>query len=353
MTPPLRRLYAVLEKKHLDALLISHQPNITYLTGFLSSDSYLLITARKNFFITDTRYYEQARSALKGFKIKLGGKSIFSAIAELAASCQVKRLGFEARNLDVSQYHKIKKFLTDQDIRFTATQNIIEELRKLKSRDELLKIRKAVNISVGALKFARRIIRAGRREIEIAAELERFIRYNGARAASFETIVASGKNTAFAHHLTSRRRIQQSEPVFIDLGVDYLGYKSDLTRVFFLGKIPSTIRVIYDVVLQAQTIAINKIKPGIKICEVDKSARQHIANKGYGGFFGHNLGHGIGLEIHEKPSISALNKESITEGMVFSVEPAVYLPGRFGIRIEEDILVTKKGCEVLSDSLDK
>ncbi|MBU1871673.1 MAG: M24 family metallopeptidase, partial [Candidatus Omnitrophica bacterium] len=129
--------------------------------------------------------------------------------------------------------------------------------------------------------------------------------------------------------------------------------KSDLTRVFFLGKIHSEIKAIYDIVLQAQALAINKIKPGIKICEVEEIARQHIALKGYGGFFGHNLGHGIGLEIHEKPAISSYNKETIQKGMVFTVEPAIYLPGEFGIRIEDDVLVTENGCEVLSDSLHK
>lgn len=351
MTPPLGSLYASLQNKELDALLVSHQPNIAYLTGFFCSDSYLLIKARKNILITDSRYYEAARSALKNFQIELRGKSIASTIFELAAGAKIKRLGFESRNLDTDRYSRIKKKL--RGIRFIATRDLIEELRKIKNREEIAKIKKAVKICVKSLELAKRIILPGRKEIEIAAELERFIRYNGASSTSFQTIVASGSNSAFAHHLTSGRKLKAQDIVFIDIGVDYQGYKSDLTRVFFLGKIHSEIKDIYDIVLQAQALAINKIKPGTKICEVEEIARQHIALKGYGGFFGHNLGHGIGLEIHEKPAISSNNKETIQKGMVFTVEPAIYLPGEFGIRIEDDVLVTENGCEVLSDSLHK
>lgn len=347
----LKRLHTILKNNHLNGFLVSKQANISYLTGFPSSDSYLIITPDKNYFITDSRYYQQARSKLKSIRVKLSGKSVFRTIADLAVGSGIRRLGFEARSLEFAQYRQIKKFL--KTARFVATDNLIDEQRKIKEREELTKIKKAVDIAVQALRYAGRIIRPGLKEIEVAAQLERFVRYKGARATSFETIVASGKNSAFAHHITSDRKLKKGESLFIDIGVNCEGYKSDLTRAFFLGKIPSKIREIYDIVRQAQHLAIEKIKPGIKIREIDRSARQHIAKFGYGGFFGHNLGHGLGLEVHEEPCISPDNETIVQEGMVFTVEPAIYLPGKFGIRIEDDIVVTKQGCRVLSGNLDK
>ncbi|KPK43022.1 MAG: hypothetical protein AMJ78_00190 [Omnitrophica WOR_2 bacterium SM23_29] len=352
MNPRLERLHILLEKKHLDGILISHQPNITYLTGFLSSDSYLLVSPKQNFFITDSRYCQQARSFLRNSNIKLGGKSVFKTIAMLAKSKKIKRLGFEARNLDVAQYRQIKKHL--HPIGFISTYGlIVEEMRNTKGPEELTKIKKAIRITIQALRYAKRIIKPGLKEIEIAAQLERFIRNKGARTTSFETIVASGENSSFPHHLTSNRKIKKQDSLFIDIGVDYQGYKSDLTRTYFLGRIPSKISRAYEIVRQAQAQAINRIKPGVRFCEIDKCARQHIAEHGYGGFFAHNLGHGIGLEIHEPPFISAKNKTTIEIGMVFTVEPGIYVPNRFGIRIEDDVVVTKSGCEVLSGDLHK
>jgi len=283
--------------------------------------------------------------------IRLSGKSVFNTIAKLAKCTKIKCLGFEAENLDVAQYQEVKKFLGS--INFVSTTKLIEELREIKEPEERTKIKKAVSITVQALKFAREILCPGLAEIEITAELERFVRYKGARTTSFETIVASGENSAFPHHLTSSRKLKKCDCLLIDIGVDYQGYKSDLTRTFFLGKIPNKISKVYNIVRQAQVLAIDRIKPGVKICEIDRVARQYIAKQGYCGFFGHNLGHGIGLEIHELPTISNKNNSILQEGMVFTVEPAIYLPGEFGIRIEDDILVTKNGCEVLSEDLNK
>ncbi|MBL7132014.1 MAG: aminopeptidase P family protein [Candidatus Omnitrophica bacterium] len=352
MIPRLKRLHTILQKTQLDGILVSHQSNITYLTGAPSFDSYLLISRKQNFYITDSRYYQQAHSRLKDFRIKLGGEFVFRTIAKLALDAKVKRLGFEARNLDVAQHHQIKNFLGQ--IYFVPTHELIEELRKIKQSEELEKIKKAVRITVQALAYARKIIRPGLKEIEIAAQLEYFIRYKGgARTTSFETIVASGKNSSFPHHLTSGRRLKKEEILFIDVGVDYQGYKSDLTRTFFLGKISSAITKIYNIVRQAQAQAIKRIKPGVKISDIDQRARQYITKHGYGGFFAHNLGHGIGLEVHEQPHISSRNETIIEPGMVFTIEPGIYLPNKFGIRIEDDVIVTKNGCEVLSADLDK
>ena len=228
-------LHIILERKHLDGILISYQPNITYLTGFPSSDSYLLVTPRRNFFITDSRYYQQARlffnpvrkkprrqeglsNGVKSLNVALTEESIFITIAKLARSEKVKRLGFEARDLDVAQYRQIKKFLGP--VNFVSTQELIEEIRKIKKPRELTNIKKAISISAQALRYARRIIHPGLSELEIAGELERFIRNKGARTTAFHTIVASGENSSFPHHLTSKRKLQKRDSLFIDIGVD-------------------------------------------------------------------------------------------------------------------------------------
>jgi len=191
------------------------------------------------------------------------------------------------------------------------------------------------------------------KEVEIVAELERFMRYAGARAEAFDLIVASGPNSSQPHHLSGNRKLRNNEPVLIDLGVEYEGYKSDLTRVFFLGKINILARKAYKAVLEAQDLAIKMVKPGVKLAEIDKVARDYLAKNGYAGRFGHNLGHGFGLEVHEEPRIGPHSQGLTEPGMVFTVEPGVYLPGKFGIRIEDMVLVTGKGCEVLSGSLHK
>src|SRR3989338_8488230 len=206
----------------------------------------------------------------------------------------------------------------------------VEELRQIKTAEELEKIKKAIQITIKAFKFIKDFISPGKKEIEVAGELERFIRYSGARSSAFDIIVASGPNSSFPHHLTSQRKLKNNEHVLVDLGVEYLGYKSDLTRVFFLGKISSTVSKIYDTVRKAQDKAIKNIKPAVQINKIDTAARQYITQKGYGGFFGHNLGHGIGLEVHEEPRISGREDNRLKAGMVFTIEPAIYLPNKFG-----------------------
>ena len=204
-----------------------------------------------------------------------------------------------------------------------------------------------------ALKHIQQFIVPGAREIEIVAELERFIRYQGARASAFDIIVASGPNSSQPHHLSGVRKLKNNEPVLIDLGVDYQGYKSDLTRVLFLGKINILVRKVYDIVLKAQELAIKRIRPGAEMAEIDRVARDYIASQGYGAYFTHNLGHGFGLEVHEAPHLSGKEASAIKPKMTFTVEPGIYLPGKFGIRIEDMVLITTTGCEVISGAVHK
>ena len=349
----LKNIYAKLDKTNLEGFILSSPSNISYLTHFISRDAYLIISKRENIYLTDSRYTEEVKKSLnKAFSLKKINGSVFKIIADACNNLKLKRIGFEERYLPFAEHKKIRENL-NKTIDLIPTHNLVEELRQIKSEEELEKIKKAIRITVSALKFIKDFISPGKREIEVAAELERFIRYNGARTSAFDIIVACGANSSFPHHITSQRKIKNNEPVLIDIGVDYLGYKSDLTRVFFLGKITSAVRKIYDIVLQAQERAIRKIKPAININIIDKTARQYIAQRGYGGFFGHNLGHGVGLEVHEEPNISGKEKGKLRPGMVFTIEPAIYLPDKFGIRIEDMVLVTERGAQVLSVDLNK
>ena len=350
---PLQRIVAKLKQEKLDGLIVSLPANITYLTGFLSRDSYLLVSPGRNVYFTDFRYIEEAKKNLQDrVEVRRIKGYVFKLIAYSLKGIGIKRAGFEERHLSFAEHAKLKQE-TAKGISLIPTRGLIEDLRKVKTEAELEKIRKAVEITSAALRFIRKFITAGKKEIEVAAELERFIRYHGASGAAFEIIVAAGENSSFPHHVTSQRRIKDNEPVLVDIGVNYCGYKSDLTRIFFLGKITSAFKRSYDLVLRAQQRALKAIRPGITIRSVDRFARQYIARSGFGSFFGHGLGHGIGLEVHEDPSISPKNNYKLSEGMVFTVEPAIYLPGRFGIRIEDMVSVTREGVEVLSGALDK
>jgi len=341
-----------LKKEGLDGLIVSSEHNISYLTGTRSRDAYLIISSKGNIYLTDARYSEELKKKLKGFSLHKIDTPVFKIIAAILEELGLKRVGFEDTHLSFSQHQRLIQSRPAK-IKLLPTQGLVEDLRLIKEPQELAKIRRATSIAIQSLRHIQRFIRPGKKEIEIAAELEHFIRYQGGYSSSFEIIVASGPNSSFPHHLTSMRRLRDNEPVLIDMGVDYLGYKSDLTRIFFLGKIKPLVREIYDIVLAAQGRALQKIKPTVIINKIDQAARQYIAQKGYGGFFSHNLGHGIGLEVHENPRISSRQDIRLRPGMVFTIEPAIYLAYKFGIRLEDMVLVTEKGVESLSGALNK
>jgi Xaa-Pro aminopeptidase len=353
MRARLQNFLSRLKQENLDGFIVSSPANISYLCGFTSCDAYLLVSQKEAVYFTDSRYAEEVRPKLKGLATlkKING-SVFEIIAAACRQLRLERIGFEGRHMPYAEYRRIKGYLRPGEY-LVPSHNLIESLRQIKDRGEVEKIRAALKITGSALQFVKSCIRPGIKELEIAAELERFIRYEGAISAAFDIIVASGPNSAHPHHCPTSKKILAGEPVLIDIGVNYFGYKSDLTRVFFSDKINSLARRIYDIILKAQGKAIAKIRPGEEISRIDALARNYIADKGYAKFFGHSLGHGIGLETHEAPPIAAKFEGILLPGMVFTVEPAVYLPGRFGIRIEDMVLVTKKGCEVLSGFIHK
>jgi len=352
MSLRIKNIRTRLKKERLDGLIVSSAANISYLTKYRSRDSYLLITGKQNIYFTDSRYIEEATLKLRGIcKIEKIDGPISELMAEACSGLKLKAIGFEARNISFAEFKKIRRGL--KKTKLVPTDGLVEELRQIKEQEELRKIRKAIAITAKALKFIKSFIKPGRKEIEVVGELERFIRYQGASSSAFDIVVASGPNSSFPHHISGARKIRDNEPVLVDIGVDYQGYKSDLTRIFFLGKINILAPRIYDIVLEAQNQALKRISPGVAARDVDAAGRQYIAAQGYGKLFGHSLGHGVGLEVHEKPRISGKQKLKLEPGQVFTVEPAIYLPGRFGIRLEDMVLVTEKGCEVLSGAINK
>jgi len=336
-----------LKRNKLDGLFLSSSANISYLTGFNSRDSYLLITKNKCIYITDSRYLQEAKKLSdRCCSIEKIIKSYPLTLAKLSAGLRIKRLGFEDRYLSYFWHRTIAAKL-DRRTKFIPCCGPVEEIREVKTAREIRKIRFATKITKEALRFARGVISPGKTELEIAADLERFIKYRGGNGSAFRIIVAAGSNSSYPHHLTSKRKIQRNDIVLIDIGTDYQGYKSDLTRVFFLGKISPLVDGVFKVIKEAQTQAIKKVKPGIALRDIDLVARRRISEFGYGEYFIHNLGHGIGLEVHEAPHISSKEKKLAKVGMVFTLEPGIYLPGRFGVRIEDIVLVTEKGAVVL------
>lgn len=336
-----------MKKENLDGVLISDPANVSYLSGFRGGDSYILLTRKKDFFITDFRYLEQVKAETRGFVLETAdGISHFDLIAGLIQKNKLARVGFEAKHISYGEVSKIRDSLKKAE--FLPTYDLAESLRAIKAVSEINLIKKAIRINLSAFKQIAGEVKAGSRERDLANMMEYRMKLNGADNASFDTIVLSGRNSSLPHGRPSEKAIKDNELVLIDAGANFNGYNSDLTRIFFLGRIQPILKKIYGVVKIAQEKAIRAVRPGVKAASVDAAARAHIKKYGWDKFFGHGLGHGVGRKVHEAPSISARSKYILKPGMVFTVEPAVYIPGVGGVRVEDMVLVTQKGVEVLS-----
>ncbi len=346
----IKRIYRILKEKNLDGLLISNEANVSYLSSFGETESIALISPQGNFFITDFRYQYQAKREISNFNIKtissFNNRAAPLAVAKIVDKLGLKRIGFESHHLSWEKVSAFKDALND--VEFIPTSNLVERLREIKDKEEIRIIEQAARLSGKALRYLSSIITSGMREKELADTMEYFMRSLGAQRSAFNIIVASGERSAFPHAVSSNKIIKANEVVLVDMGANFKGYNSDLTRVIFLGRITRKLKRIYDIVALAQKKALAKIKVGARIDAVDRAARNYIQQKGLGKFFGHALGHGVGKGIHERPLISPENGERLKAGMVFTIEPRVYIPGVGGIRIEDMVLVTKTGCEVLT-----
>lgn len=349
----LRKFRLLMERHHLAACLVSHPANISYLTEYASRDSFLLVTRSRAVYFTDSRYTLEARQALaRNIEIRLIGADFPKLVRNTANELCLDTVGFEGRYVSYAFYQRLTESCGRQ-IGLLPVPELAEELRQIKEPGEVARIREAAGITGKAYSRIRRYLEPGLTELEVVGELERIIRREGASGASFDIIVAGGPNSCFPHHLSGPRKLRRGEPVIIDMGVVVGGYRSDLTRTFFLGKINSLFQRVYDTVRRAQEESFRLIKPGVTAGSLDAAARAYIAQQGYGKYFGHNLGHGVGIEVHESPSISGKSAAIIKPGMLFTIEPGIYLPRKFGIRIEDMVLVTPKGREVISGSIHK
>lgn len=345
----LQQLTARFSGFKIDAFLVTNDVNIRYLTDFPASESWLLVFPSKSFYLTDFRYILEAQKGLKGINIKRYSKSLQRSVFEVAEDFKVKRLGFDDRHISLASFKQLKKECP-KGIELVAVKNLVEDLREIKSQEEINQIRKALSLHHQAYEFIKKQVKPGVSEKEIFNTLENFVKSKNA-GFSFSPIIASGPNSCFPHARITDRKIRPNEPVLIDMGIDLNGYKSDLTRMVLLGRIPRFVRQVHDFVRRAQVLAIEHIRPGLRADEIDAQARNYLAKNRLGKFFGHSLGHGVGLEIHEDPRISKSSSTILKEGMIFTVEPAVYVPGKFGIRIEDMVLVTQQGCEVISGDI--
>ena len=350
LNPRIAKFVSQFSSLGIDAFLVTKDVNITYLTGFNASESWLLVTPKQSFYITDFRYILEAEKGLKGIAIKKYDRSMFEAVFELAKDVRLKRIGFDDRHLSLAAFKQLQKNCP-KGIDLIGLSDVVEIIREIKEKKEVDAIRDCLKLHHRAIKFLRGVIKPGLTEEDVLGKLEDYVKARHA-GFSFPSIIASGPNSCFPHAHVSRRKIKNNEPVLIDTGIDINGYKSDLTRMVLLGKIPALVSEVTEIVKDAQRKAIAVIKAGVPVSAADQEARNHFKKFDLEQYFGHSLGHGVGLEIHESPRLSVKSPAVFKAGMVVTVEPAVYIPDqgrKFGVRIEDMVLVTKEGCEVLSD----
>ena len=353
MSARVDKLRGLLPQKGVDALLISMSENRRYMSGFTGSAGYLFITGERAILGTDFRYTEQATGQSPDFEVvRIGGN--WSWLGDQIKEAGTTRMGFESHHMTVQSYHALSDALGEQlegsKPALVATNGIAEQLRIYKDAEELAALQKAIDVADQAMESVCPIITEGMTEKEVAWRLEVAIRELGAEGPSFDTIVAAGPNGAMPHHHPSDRPILAGEPIVIDMGAKVDGYCSDITRTICVGEADEMFRRIYDIVLGSQLTAINTVKPGMTGGDCDELSRAVISEAGYGDNFGHSLGHGYGLAVHEFPRVGPKAENILEEGMVFTVEPGIYLSGWGGVRIEDDVVLETSGARVLSRS---
>jgi Xaa-Pro aminopeptidase len=346
MNSRLQRLQAVFEQHQLQALLVTKPENRLYLSGFTGSAGALVLTREQSVLFTDFRYIEQATKQAPEFEILRHGQDFWESLTAWLKSQEIERLGFESDFLTVEFYKKLKRMVPQ----ITLCPVKLDELRSVKDESEQALLIKAVQIADQAFQRILPAIKVGVTELDVAVELEYHMRQLGSAKPAFDTIAASGIRGSLPHGLASSREIQRGDFVTLDFGAVYEGYHSDMTRTVCVGKASDKQKKIYQIVLAAQLAGVAAVKSGIVCSEVDAVARRVITDAGYGEFFGHGLGHSVGLAIHEEPRFSPTCATVLEKHMVLSVEPGIYLPDFGGVRIEDLVVVSDTGCKVLTAS---
>lgn len=339
MNNRLARLREKLKEKDLDAAIIIGRPNTLYLSGFTGTTSYLLIGMDKAWLVVDFRYTIQAREqAFEGIEVIEHADSFHATLDELMAENKLLRIGFEGHMLTFTEYERLTLKLTvPKD--YVNLGGIVDQLRMVKDADEIERINEAVLLGDKVFDHILKFIKPGLKETEVSAEMEYIMKKLGAKGPSFETIVASGHRSAMCHGTASDNTLKLGDALVLDFGVIYQNYCSDMTRTLFIGEPKNELIKIYEIVKKAQQTALDSLVSGMKAFDADKIARDIITEAGYGKAFGHSLGHGVGVEIHEDPRLSTKSEDILTDGMVFTIEPGIYVEGLGGVRIEDMVVL--------------
>ncbi len=342
----IQKVKELIKEKEVHGILISSPENRRYFSGFTGSAGNLLITPDKNLLVTDFRYISQGKEQAEGYEIIKTSKEY--SLTNVIKNEKLESIAIEEDYTTYEQYLKYTEKLPDIDIK-SLDKNLLK-IRSIKEEDEISKIRNAAQITDKAYSYILNEIKPGIKERDVANALEFFMKNEGAAKVSFDIIVASGVRSSLPHGIASEKVIEKGDMITLDFGCVYEGYCSDMTRSFVLGKATERQKEIYHVVLKAQMEALNSVKDGITGIELDNIARDIITDAGYGDYFGHGLGHGVGLLVHELPHVNHLGQEKMEPGNVITIEPGVYIPEYGGVRIEDLVVVRKDGYEVLSNS---
>lgn len=344
-----RRLEAVrhkLKTLRLDALLVTFIPHVRYLTDFSGSNGLAFLTTRQQWFLSDGRYASQSREEVKGFRRVISGQNLFQELQKAARIASGSRVGIDRRHLTVAELENLRTLFPN--VSFVFADAVVDSIASVKDRSEIDLISKAISISEKVFLQILKIIKAGISELDVAAEIAYLHRKHGGEADAFEPIVASGERGALPHARASTKKIKKGELVTLDFGCRFGGYHSDLTRTVAVGRINAERRRLYDVVRDAQQLALDASRDGMTGKELDGVARGYITRKKLGKYFTHSLGHGLGLQVHESPRVSALSTDVLAAGNVITIEPGVYVPGVGGVRIEDDIVIRDGGHQLLT-----
>lgn len=343
----LQKLRKILQEQNIDGVLITNEYNRRYMTGFTGTAGVAIVSQNDAVFITDFRYTEQATAQIKDYRIVQHEVTLLEEIATQVKAMGIKLLGFEKDSVSYGTYELYKNVIQAD---LVPVSGLIEKIRLIKTEQEINIIKVACEIADHAFTHILDYIKPGKTELDVSNELEFFMRQQGATQSSFDTIVASGLRSALPHGVATNKVIEKGDFVTLDFGALYNGYISDITRTVAVGEPSEKLVEMYNTVLTSQLLALEKVGPGLTGIQADAIARDYLTEKGYGEAFGHSLGHGIGLEVHEGPGLSKRSNTVLEPGMAVTIEPGVYVPGVGGVRIEDDILITESGNELLTHS---
>ena len=341
----IRKAVRILKEEKIDALLITDMVTIRYLSGFTGSEASVIMTPEAFFVLVDLRYTTQARREAPLFHISRISRRTEDT-ARLISRLKIKKVGIDAKSITYADYKELEERLAKTSL--VPVREPLSRLRMRKEGGEINIIREGIGIAAYGFNQIKDQIQPGKAERDVAVALEFALRKAGAEKMSFDTIVASGKRSALPHGVASNKKIRTGELVTIDFGIQYQGYCTDETCTVVAGTPTQKQKKVFGIVKEAHDRAIDKIKPGASSKKVDSAAREYIERKGFGKYFGHGTGHGVGLSVHEEPRLSPLTSEVLEEGMIVTVEPGIYIPNWGGVRIEDMILVTRDGREVLT-----